>query len=105
MYVPTSSILPPSTYFKRHTLFTCIQNCTNLQQTRTQGCTIVDSAVVRAKATPRKVEKGETRSSYNLYLISSPAALHLLHHTETLENHGPGSLDAGGFSKATYGYL
>ena len=39
---------------------------------------------------------------FQLWICSS---LYLLHHTETLENHGPGSLDEGGFSKSTYGYL
>ena len=28
--------------------------------------------------------------------------MYLLHHAETLENHGLGSLDEGGFSKITY---
>ena len=30
--------------------------------------------------------------------------MYLLHYTETLENHGPGSLNEGGCSKSTYGY-
>jgi len=54
---------------------------------------IVDSAIVRAKAIPREValKKIERKEKPDRVII-------------TLENHGPGSLDEGIFSKSSYGY-
>ena len=73
---------------------------------RDYNSSIVGFAVVRAKEVARevalkKVEKKEKPDRVIFSISFNP----LLHHTETLDSHGPGSLNEGGFSKSTYGNL
>ena len=65
---------------------------------RDYNLSFVDFAVVRAKAITRevalkKVEKKEKPDGVIISISFNP----LLHHTETLDSHGPGSLDEVGF--------
>ena len=50
-----------------------------------------------------KVQKLESLEMYDYLTLFQYPCLYLLHYTQTLENHGPGSLDEGGFSKSIYG--